>query len=132
MLALSVAAHSFTAHSVSFAGYAFVFMRDSRDGDDAIHKLDGCVTAACCCPELLHLRRCICLAAIEILTLLAWNCSMEFGRRRRPLRVEWAKVGMKHILHLMMTDYDALIHPLQHSPVCLCSCSGQTDTVSSS
>lgn len=39
------------------SGYAFVFMRDSRDGDDAIHKLDG----------------------------------MEFGRRRRPLRVEWAK-----------------------------------------
>ncbi|KAL0048908.1 hypothetical protein WJX82_002079 [Trebouxia sp. C0006] len=39
------------------SGYAFVFMRDSRDGDDAIRKLDG----------------------------------MEFGRRRRPLRVEWAK-----------------------------------------
>lgn len=38
-------------------GFAFVFMKDSRDGDDAIRKLDG----------------------------------TEFGRRRRPLRVEWAK-----------------------------------------
>lgn len=38
-------------------GYAFIFMKDSRDGDDAIRSLDG----------------------------------MEFGRRRRRLRVEWAK-----------------------------------------
>ena len=104
-------------------------MRDSRDGDDAIRKLDGYVTSACCCPELPHLHCCICIAAIDILTLLAWICRMEFGRRRRPLRVEWAKVGMTHILHLMMINYDALIHPLLHSPVCIRSCSGQTDTV---
>lgn len=38
-------------------GFAFVFMKDSRDGDDAIDKLDR----------------------------------MEFGHRRRQLRVEWAK-----------------------------------------
>ncbi|DBA86340.1 TPA: Serine/arginine-rich splicing factor rs40 [Trebouxia sp. C0005] len=76
------------------SGYAFVFMRDSRDGDDAIHKLDG----------------------------------MEFGRRRRPLRVEWAKVGMKHILHFMMIHF-AFMHLLVHSPACLCSCSSSGKAV---
>ncbi len=125
MLALSVAAHSFTTHSVSFAGYAFVFMRDSRDGDDAIHKLDGYVTVC-------HVAACsICVGAsallpYELLTLLECGSRMEFGRRRRPLRVEWAKVGRKRILHLMIIHYDAFMHLLVHSPVCLCSCSGQT------
>jgi len=80
------------------------------------------------------LNFCICIVAsallpYELLTLLAWVCRMEFGRRRRPLRVEWAKVGMKHTLRLMMIDYDALMHLLLRSPVRLCSCSGQADAV---
>ena len=76
-------------HSVTFAGYAFVFMRDSRDGDDAIHKLDGYVTvcnvAAYCYPELLHLHCCLRIVASALLHLhccicivAMWTCSVGF------------------------------------------------------
>lgn len=41
------------------AGFAFIYMKDKRDGDEAIRKLDN----------------------------------LEFGYKRRRLRVEWAKVG---------------------------------------
>ena len=36
------------------AGYAFVFMKDSRDGDDAIRSLDGSVVACLFCKDYQH------------------------------------------------------------------------------
>lgn len=66
-------------------GFAFVYMKDDRDAEDAIRALDR--------SDFMQMLIVLCRQHAHAADFMLDMRRREFGYRRRRLRVEWAKVG---------------------------------------